>query len=388
MKRKIVIYTASRSEYGILKSIIFNLDRSKKCETRVLVSGTHLEKKFGNTIEEIKSDNIKSIIKIKTLKNSTSKKNISYAISEGVIKISKFFENFKPDIVLLVGDRFELIAVATSCLIYNIPIAHIHGGELTYGLIDDYVRHSITKMSTFHFASNKKYRKRIIQMGENKRDVLCTGSPSVDLIKKIEFINKKKLEDLLKINFLEKIFLVTYSPISTNRVQTEIEINNLLKALSAFYHFTIIFTLPNYDIYSDLITKKIELFCKKNKNSYFFKSLGHTNYLSLVKISNLVIGNSSSGILEVPYLKTFTINIGERQLGRIMPKSVFNSSVNVKNIQKLILKILAIRNKSQFFKINLFGNGKASKKIADFLINKKLANYKLGKKFTDINFKL
>ena len=258
MKKKILIFTGSRSEYGILKSIIFQLKGIKNFDTKILVSGTHLNKKFGETIKEIYQDKLNSLVIIRTLHDSTNRQNISIAISSGIKKISKYFEKNKPDLVLLVGDRYELYSIAITCLIYNVPICHVHGGESTYGLIDDYVRHSITKMATFHFVSNEIYKNRIIQMGEESKNIICSGSPSIDILKKMSFYNKKKLEKLLNITFLKKIFVITYHPITTNKKKTLSEITNLLNALSNFKNFSIIFTLPNFDDNSDLVIKKIK----------------------------------------------------------------------------------------------------------------------------------
>ena len=387
-KKKILIYTASRSEYGILKSILYELKKKNNIILKILVSGTHLKKKFGSTINEIKLDKFNTIKKINILNDQSNENNISIALSKGIKKINNYFREFKPDVVLILGDRFELYSIGLPSLINNIPIAHIHGGESTYGLIDDYVRHSITKISTFHFTSNEIYRKRVIQMGENPKHVITSGSPSVDMIKKMKFISKKNLEKVLKIKFLNKIFVVTQNPISTNKKTTVQEINNLLNALKHFTNCTIIFTLPTFDNHSDIISRKIKFFCRNYKNTYFYKSLGHTNYLSLIKISNLVLGNSSSGVIEAPYLKTPTINIGNRQSGREMSPSVFTVTSKSIEITNKVNQILKISNKKKLFKKNLYGNGQASRVISNFLSRINLSKIKPGKKFFDINFKI
>ncbi len=388
MKKKILVYTASRSEYGILKSIIFELKKNKDINLRVLATGTHLRSKFGKTINEIKSDNINRLIKINTFRDLSNERNISYAISNGIKKISKYLGIFKPDVVLILGDRFDLFGVAIASLINSIPIAHIHGGESTFGLIDDYVRHSITKISTFHFTSNQVYRKRVIQMGENPKNVICTGSPSVDLIKNLKFLDKEELKKELNIIIKKKLLTVTYNPISTNKNKTVLEINNLLKVLAKYKNSTIVYTLPTYDNYSYIVSKKIKKICKKYENMFFFNSLGHTKYLSLVKLSDIVIGNSSSGIIEAPYLKTPTLNIGDRQLGREMSPSIFNVKSNIGDIKNKIDYIFSIKNKRKLYNKNTYGYGNASKKISNFLIKKNLQNFETGKKFFDLNFKL
>ena len=243
-------------------------------------------------------------------------------------------------------------------------------------------------MSSIHFVSNKIYKKRIVQMGENPNSVVCCGSPSIDLIKKINFCNKNTLKNLLKIDLLDKIFVVTYNPITTSKFITLKEISNLLKALGNFKNCSIIFTLPNYDYNSDIISKKIKLFCKRKKNFNFFKSLGHTKYLSLIKMADLVIGNSSSGIIEAPYLKTPTINIGKRQSGREMSKSVFCCDANYIKINKKINYVLKLNKNYLLFKKKIYGNGNATEKITKFIKNIDLNKFKSGKKFKDIKFKI
>tara|TARA_B100000886_G_scaffold22156_1_gene14098 strand:+ start:17050 stop:18216 length:1167 start_codon:yes stop_codon:yes gene_type:complete len=388
MKKKILIFTASRSEYGILRSIIFNLSKNKNIKLDIMASGSHLSSYFGNTISEIKKDGFKNIKKIKTLNKMTGDDSICETISIGIKKISQYLEKKKPNLILIVGDRHELFSICISGLFHNIPIAHIHGGENTNYVVDDYIRHSVTKMSTFHFASNKTYRKRIIQMGEIPKNVILSGSPSVDLIKKINFLNKKELELSLNVNLNKKIFIVTYQPVTLSKKKSIYEINNLLKSLSNFTNYNIIFTLPNHDKFSNLITNKIKSYCNKRSNFFYFNSLGHLNYLSLLKISELVIGNSSSGIIEAPYLNIPTVNIGKRQQGRLMGRSVLSCNSSKISIISAIKKALILKKNRRIFSKKLYGDGNASKKISNFLVKVKLKKFKFGKKFNDLKFKL
>ena len=388
MKKKILVFTASRSEYGILRSIIFNMSKIKNIELSIMASGSHLSSYFGNTISEIKKDGFKNIIKIKTFDKKIEKKSISETISIGIKKISKYLAKKKPDLILVVGDRHELFSICISGLLNNIPVAHIHGGENTNYVIDDYIRHSVTKLSSFHFASNETYRKRIIQMGENPKNVILSGSPSIDIIKKTNFLSKKELEVSLNINLKKKIFLVTYQPVTLDKKKSKYEINNLLISLSNFPNHIIIFTLPNHDIYSDLIINKIKFYCKNKANFFYFKSLGHLKYLSLMKVSELVIGNSSSGIIEAPYLNVPTVNIGQRQEGRLMGRSILTCNSNKMIIISTIKKALILKKNKRVFLKKLYGDGDASKKISNFIAKLRLKEFKLGKKFNDIKFKI
>lgn len=388
MKKKILVFTASRSEYGILRSVIFNLSKIKSIELSLMVSGSHLSSYFGNTVSEIKKDGIKNIIKINTFDNTNGKRNISETVSIGIKKISKYFSKKQPDLILVVGDRHELFSICISGLLNKIPIAHIHGGENTNLVIDDYIRHSITKLSSFHFASNEVYRKRIIQMGEKPKNVILSGSPSVDIIKKINYLSKIELENSLNINFDKKIFVVTYQPVTLNKKKSIYEINNLLVALTKFENHNIIFTLPNHDRYSDIIIKKIKSYCKKKVNFFYFKSLGHVKYLSLIKISDLVIGNSSSGIIEAPYLNIPTVNVGKRQEGRLMGKSILTCDSNKMAIISTIKKAINLKKNKRIFSKKLYGDGNASKKISNFIVKLSSKDFKLGKKFNDIKFNI
>lgn len=387
MKKKILVFTASRSEYGILRSIIFNLSKIKNIELSIMASGSHLSSYFGNTISEIKKDGFKNVIKIKTFDKKIEKESISETISIGIKKISKYLAKKKPDLILVVGDRHELFSICISGLLNNIPVAHIHGGENTNYVTDDYIRHSVTKLSSFHFASNETYRKRIIQMGEKPKNVILSGSPSIDIIKKTNFLSKRELEVSLNINLKKKIFLVTYQPVTLDKKKSKYEINNLLISLSNFPNHIIIFTLPNHDRYSDLIINKIKSYCKNKANFFYFKSLGHLKYLSLMKVSELVIGNSSSGIIEAPYLNVPTVNIGQRQEGRLMGRSILSCNSNKMIIISTIKKALIIKKNKRVFLKKLYGNGDASKKISNFISKLRLKEFKLGKKFNDIKFR-
>ena len=368
MKKKICVVTGSRSEYGLLKNIIKNIQKSKLIDLRLVVTGTHLSKKFGYTAKYIKNDGFKIHSKLKILKNSDTANATCLAISSTISKMSLYLNKTRPDMLLVLGDRFETFSCVTAAMINRIPIGHIHGGELTFGLIDDSLRHSITKMSKFHFVSNKEYKNRVIQLGEDKKNIFLVGAPAVDTIKNTKFFNSNKLEKILKIKLKQKIILVTYNPISLDKKTSYSEINHLLKSLENFYDSTIIITMPNTDPFSFEIFKRIKKFEKRNLNCKSFKSLGQDTYYSLMNIANIVVGNSSSGIIETPFFSKPCINIGKRQEGRVKAKNIIDCNGNVKSITSSINFGLTKKFQTLSKSIeNPYGSGDSSKKITAIL---------------------
>ena len=387
MKKKICVVTGSRSEYGLLKNIIKNIQKSKLIDLRLVVTGTHLSKKFGYTAKYIKNDGFKIHSKLKILKNSDTANATCLAISSTISKMSLYLNKTRPDMLLVLGDRFETFSCVTAAMINRIPIGHIHGGELTFGLIDDSLRHSITKMSKFHFVSNKEYKNRVIQLGEDKKNIFLVGAPAVDTIKNTKFFNSNKLEKILKIKLKQKIILVTYNPISLDKKTSYSEINHLLKSLENFYDSTIIITMPNTDPFSFEIFKRIKKFEKRNLNCKSFKSLGQDTYYSLMNIANIVVGNSSSGIIETPFFSKPCINIGKRQEGRVKAKNIIDCNGNVKSITSSINFGLTKKFQTLSKSIeNPYGSGGSSKKITAIL--EKLLSKKIVVKKKFIDFKL
>ncbi len=381
---KICVITGSRSEFDLLKNLILEIKKDKYFKLEFLVTGSHLSKFFGKTIKYIKENNLKinKLVNLSITKDDV--KHISRSFSKGVEKFSLIFSKSKPDMILVLGDRYEIFSCVISATLNKIPIAHIHGGERSEGSMDEGIRHSITKLSHIHFVSTKIYKKRVLQLGENKKYIFNVGSLGAEAINKIKFINKKELQGLLKINFLKKIILISFHPETLEKKLNERNLNNFLTTLNTLKDYTMIFTMPNADIGFNLVYKKINKFVKKNKNSFLIKSLGHQKYFSLCKYINLYIGNSSSGIIELPSFKKPTINLGERQTGRIKPASVIDCNYNKKNI----LKKIKIATSKKFLKKiknlkNPYFNGSSSKKIVKQL---KKVDYKkiLYKEFFDI----
>ena len=277
--------------------------------------------------------------------------------------IGKKLKNLNPDLFVVLGDRYETLASVISANISRIPIAHISGGEVTQGALDDSFRHAITKLSNIHFAANKVYKRRIVQLGENKKNIFIVGGSGVENINSFKFRTKDKLEKILKINFLKRNLMVTLHPETINQENNKKIINSLFPILESLKNTLIIFTAPNIDPGSEMIEKKILKAVKKNKNFKYFKNLGKINYFSCVKMCDAVIGNSSSGITEVPSLKKVSINIGERQKGRMLAKSVINVNISKKDIRNSISKIykrnikkILKNSKNPYFKKNTSKN--------------------------------
>ena len=382
--KTICVVTGSRAEYGLLKLLIDNLKKSKKLKTKLLVTGSHLSSNFGKTINAIKKDGFKidHIVNM-NIKNDTPKVIIN-SISVCMNRITLAIKKINPDMILILGDRYEIFAVAIAAMFNRIPIAHLHGGELTEGSFDDSIRHSITKMSHLHFVANNNYRRRVLQLGEQPNRVFNVGGLGVDCISKLKLFTKEELETELNYKFLDKNLLITFHPVSLEPGSAKNQINKLLNSLSNLKKIGLIFTMPNADTENKIIFKKIKIFCKKNINAKYYKSLGQKLYLSCVKHTDGVIGNSSSGLLEVPSFKKGTVNIGDRQRGRLQAKSIINCTSETKSISKAIKYLFSKEFQHNLKKIkNPYGSAGASKKIVKIIernVNKNL----LKKSFYDL----
>lgn len=385
-KKTIYIVTGSRADYGLLKNLITEINKSNKFELTLIVTGQHLSKKYGNTYKEIKNDFGKSIKFIDIKVNNSEVNSILKSISIGITKVGKYFASKKPDLLIILGDRYEMLSFAVAALFNKVIIAHIHGGELTQGSIDDTIRHTISKFSNYHFVATKPYKKRVIQLGENPKKVFLVGGLGSENVKNISYLDKKVLEKNLNIKFKKNNFLITFNSFLDDKISVKVAIRNMFKALNKFKNTNYIFTFPNSDLESNNIIKMIINFSKKNKNAYCFKSLGVQRYLSCMKICNVVVGNSSSGILEAPSLKTPTINIGNRQNGRIKAKSVIDCNYSSLGIQKAIKKALSKKFQKKIKNIkNPYYKKNTSIKIMN-IIEQILKNKITIKKFYDIRF--
>ena len=347
MKKKICVVTSSRSEYGILKNLILLIKRSKSFQLEIIVTGAHLSKSFGNTIDEIIDDRIIVKHKINIDLNKKKRDNSESIINQSSILVKGVYKKLtfiKPDLLLLLGDRFEIFVTAYASLLMNIPIAHIHGGEITTGSIDNVFRFAISKMSNLHFVATKKSKARLIKNDMNKKKVYIVGSPSISDLKNVKFHSKEYLEKILQFTFQKKNILVTLHPTTKEKIDYKNQIRILLRSLKSFKDIGIIFTQPSNDIGSKYFISQVKKFVKNNKNCIFVNSLGRESYLSCLKNIDVVVGNSSSGIIEAPSLGCKSLNIGNRQSGREQAESVINSSYDCNEI---ITKLKVSINKNK-----------------------------------------
>ena len=329
---------------------------------------------------------------MKKKKSYMDKKNIleegiiSYALSNGLKGFSNVYSELNPDLIIVLGDRFEILSAVIPAFIAKIPIAHIHGGEKTEGSLDDSIRHAITKFSAIHFVAAEEYKNRVIQLGENPQKVFNVGGLGIDSISKLNFLTRNEINKKLGIKFRNKNLLITYHPETVNEKLSLLGIRELLKSLSSMDETTFIFTLGNADAGNKLINKKIIEFVKNTENAYIFDSLGQLNYISVLNECDGVLGNSSSGLLEAPYLKKATVNIGERQQGRLKADSVLDCKPNSELISSSINKIY-----SKEFQIILdsvqspYGKPGASRKIFDIILSLNIKSL-IKKTFYDLNF--
>ena len=384
-KRRICVITGTRAEYGLLKRLIQAIDGSKEFHLQLIATGMHLSKQFGYTYKEIESDGFKIDKKIDIKLGSDTPAGISKSTSLGLIGFSKSLEELQPDLVLILGDRFEILSASIASMFLRIPIAHLHGGELTEGATDEAIRHSITKLSHLHFVASEEYKNRVIQLGEDPKNVFLVGGLGVDAIKSAKLLNRTELEDSLNLKFRKKNILVTFHPVTLEDSTSGYQMKELLKALSQLNDTTIIFTMPNADIDGKILFSLIKDFTKEYSNAYAFTSLGQLKYFSSIAQVDCVIGNSSSGLLEVPTFRKATINIGDRQRGRLKAASVIDCDPNLKSISRALKQIY---NPKFFKKLqstkNPYGDGLAVEKIISVLQNISFKGL-LKKKFYNLN---
>ena len=383
--RKIVVVTGTRAEYGLLYWIIKGVHNDPDLALQLIVTGMHLSNEFGLTLEAIEKDGFPIADKVEMLLSSDTETAIATSMGLGIIGFAKAYERLKPDIMVVLGDRFEIFSAVSAAVPFRIPVAHIHGGESTEGVIDEQFRHSITKMSHIHFPSTKKYAERIGQMGEIFENIFCYGAPGLDNIHKLRLLNKEQLAHDLNLPTKKQWALVTYHPETLEKDKAKIHIEIILESIKEFADIYWIFTSPNADTESRIIKKTIENHVRHNtESSKLFDSLGQLKYLSLLKNSIVMVGNSSSGIIEAPSFSLPVINIGNRQKGRIKAGNV----IDVFNCEKaeiiaVIKKAISKRFKDSLNKIeNPYGDGNTSDKIIEVLKTHSLSDI-LRKKFYD-----
>jgi len=368
-KRKILVITGTRAEYGLMRWIIQYLHDDSDLELQIVATGMHLSPEFGLTFKTIIEDGFVINKKVEMLLSSDTSIGLSKSMGLGMISFAEVYNDLNPDIILVLGDRFEIFAAVASAMVSRVPVAHIHGGEATEGLIDEPIRHSITKMSHIHFTATEAYRNRVIQLGEQPDKVIYTGTPGLDNISKLKLYNKDEFEKSINFEIGDKCFLVTFHPVTLESGTSAYQFHELLEAIEEFKDFKVIFTLPNADTDGRIVIEKIQRYVSLNsKKAIAFTSLGQIRYLSALKHVSMVIGNSSSGLTEVPSFKIPTINIGDRQKGRIKAQSV----IDCLPLKEEIIKAISLGLSSEFQEkllsiTNPYGSGGASKKIVEIL---------------------
>ena len=341
--RKICVVTGSRAEYGILRGLMKAIQDDSELQLQIIVTNQHLSKLQGETYKEIERDGFTIDYKVYMAKDEApdNANSIAKAISRGINGFADAFDVLQPDLLLILGDRYEMLAVASTALIYKIPIAHLHGGEITEGAFDDAIRHAITKMSHLHFTSTEAYRQRVIQLGEQPDRVFNVGALGVANVMKTDFMTKEEIEKNLNYQITDKCFLCTYHPVTLSNMSSEIQVLNLLQALDDYKDYHIIFTYSNSDTNSQIIIKRIQEYVDRNAGRcMFIPSLGQRRFFSVLKYVKAVIGNSSSGIIEVPSFGIPTLDIGDRQKGRIAAASVTHCGYSIDEIKEGLKKIV------------------------------------------------
>lgn len=386
MKRKICIVTGTRAEYGLLYWLMKEIQEDADLQLQIIATGMHLSPEFGLTYRQIEKDGFKIDKKIEMLLSSDTPVGISKSMGLSMISFSEAYADLEPDILVFLGDRFEIFSAAASAMIARIPIAHLHGGEATEGAFDESIRHSITKMSHLHFTAAEEYRRRVIQLGESPDRVFNVGGLGIDNIKKFKLMNREEFEDSINFKLCPKNLLVTFHPVTLEHATAVEQFQNLLNALDELQDTRFIFTKPNADTEGRAIIKMIDDYVSRNSHKAIaFVSLGQLRYLSAMQFVDGIVGNSSSGLAEAPTFNIGTINIGDRQRGRIKADSVIDCEPNKESIMTAIRKLYSeeFRDKLKNVK-NPYGEGGASKKIKEVLKEKDLADI-LKKEFYDIS---
>jgi GDP/UDP-N,N'-diacetylbacillosamine 2-epimerase (hydrolysing) len=368
--RKVCVITGTRADYGLLRWVMQGIKDDSDLTLQVIATGMHLSPEFGLTYREIEQDGFRIDLKIEMLTSSDTSVGIAKSMGLGLIGFADALNELKPDLVVVLGDRFEIFSAVSAALVARIPVAHLHGGETTEGAFDESLRHSITKMSHLHFVAAEDYRRRVIQLGEQPERVFLVGGLGVDNIKQLKLLNRAELEASLGFKLTQKNLLVTFHPVTLETATASDQMAELLIALAELKDTQLIFTLPNADTDSRVLIKMVEKFVEQHRNAHAYTSLGHLRYLSCIAQVDGIVGNSSSGLLEVPSFGKGTINIGDRQRGRLQATSVINSAPDRKNIAAAIKKLYSADFQVSLSEVrNPYGEGGASEKIVTTIKN-------------------
>ena len=385
--KKICVITGTRADYGLLQPLMYKINQDCDLQLQIIATGMHLSPEFGLTYKEIIKDGFFISEKIEILLSSDTHIGISKSMGLAMISFAEIYERLKPDLVVFLGDRYETFSAASAAYVAAIPIAHLYGGETTVGAIDEAFRHSITKMSYIHFTSTEKYRQRVIQLGEHPNRVFNVGAIGVENIKSINLLKKEELEALFNFRFQGKTILLTYHPVTLEDSMAEEQFQNLLEAIDSFNDLKVIFTKCNSDTNGRIINNLIDTYVENNRHkSVSFTSMGQLRYLSAMKYVDAVVGNSSSGIVEAPSFSVPTVNIGDRQKGRIQAGSVCNCGTITSEIVNSLQFVLYSDFRESIKNIkNPYGDGNVSEnilwKLKLLLLNNKI---NLKKEFYDL----
>ena len=384
--KKVCIVTGTRAEYGLLKPVIDKVYHSDLLELQLVVTGMHLSTEFGLTYKEIEEDGYPITSKVEMLLGSDTPVGITKSMGVAMIGFADCFDQNKPDIVVILGDRYEMLAAASAAMIARIPIAHIHDGELTEGIIDEAIRHSITKMSHIHFTTVEEYRKRVIQLGESPSTVYNLGALGVENAKKVNLLPKEELENMIGFQFHFPTIMVTYHPVTLEKTFAQKQFEEILDVIDRHKEISVIFTKANADTDGRIINEMIDEYVNLNKDRCRgYTSLGQKKYLSALQFCDAVVGNSSSGIIEVPSFKIPTVNIGDRQKGRARAESVIDCGNGGEQIDAALMKALSdeFRDKISGIK-NPYEGEKTSEKIVEIISKRVYEGIDIRKKFYDI----
>jgi GDP/UDP-N,N'-diacetylbacillosamine 2-epimerase (hydrolysing) len=384
MNRKVCVVTGSRAEYGLLRWVMQGIQESEHLVLQVVATGMHLSPEFGLTYREIEADGFVIDRKVEMLTSSDTPVGMTKAMGLGLIGFADVFAQLQPDVVLVLGDRFEILAASSAAMVARIPIAHLHGGERTEGAMDDAIRHAITKMSHLHFVAAQEYRQRVIQLGEDPERVHLVGGLGVDAIQRVILLNRGELERALDFKLGSKSLLVTFHPLTLDGGGSEGQMAQLLQALDALSDTSLVITLPNADAGGRGLIKMIEAFVATHANARAYTSLGQQRYLSCVAQVDGVVGNSSSGLLEVPSFKKGAVNIGDRQQGRLKASSVIDCQPTCSSILQAIERLYS----DEFERVlqstqNPYGDGMASEQVVRCLERADMVGV-LKKRFYDL----
>ena len=366
MNRQICVITGTRAEYGLLRRVMQGIKDSTDLTLQIIATGMHLSPEFGLTYRDIEHDGFQIDRKVEMLMSSDTPVGIAKSMGLGLIGFADALSELSPDLIVVLGDRFEIFSAVTAALVARIPVAHLHGGELTEGSFDDAMRHSITKMSHLHFVASEEYRQRVIQLGEQPDRVFLVGGLGIDNINSLKLLDRAALEVSLDVKLGPKNLLITFHPVTLETATASEQMAELLGALAELEDTHLIFTMPNADTDGRVLIRMVEEFVTQHSNACAYTSLGQLRYLSSIALVDGVVGNSSSGLAEVPSFKKGTINIGDRQRGRLQAASVINCDPTRKSILAAVEQLYSAEFQNELTKVKSpYGEGGASEKVVD-----------------------